>query len=348
MNEHERDALLRLQFCLNSVNFREISEFGGEALYKEYTEGAVDPVAAVFEAQVSAEEGSATQAIPKEGTPAYDKWLAQEADRQLRSHRDNKLGGDSFADKARQRRLDSDFELDQELPALSADEIIAKHVEVNDAMRRDLVTLHGAMEFIRSGNQDALPIVLKRDWRKLEGDPAIGGYAGRAWGTLTSANAMVRDGAKTWNDFLMAMTAKLPSTRRSATTSDRVQQRLASKNSRAELTASGLYGSDRTTLAVNPYAAKLVDDDFKPPSPEPWRGSLRSTNAKEVAAWDQAQREKVKTGLVTPIGIPYGKPADQGRFAETTGSATASQLLSTAAAMARSQHDGGVAAGDGT
>jgi len=330
MSEAERDALLRLQFCLSNANFREVLEVGGQQLYSEYTEGTVDPVAAAIEAEIAAQEQAEKapeKAVPKQGTPAYDKWLADEAERQLSGART----GESISEKARLRMQATEGSRERPQATMSTEEIVAKHVENNDLMRRDLLTLHGAMEFIRSGNQDALPPVLKRDWRRLEADPSLGGYAGRAWGQLTSANSMVRDGARTWNDFLINMTAKLPSTRRTVSAQDKVAKRLASAHTRAELTASGLYGSDPTTLGVNPFARRLVDDDFRPPSPTEWNPATSGSDKKEIEEWDKRRREGLKNGFTAPVGLPFGKPAEQGRFSESAGSPAASRLLSSSA-----------------
>lgn len=50
-------------------------------------------------------------------------------------------------------------------PELSAD-IIDRHIANNEAMRKDLVMLHGALEFMRTGNVEALSNRLKKEWRR--------------------------------------------------------------------------------------------------------------------------------------------------------------------------------------
>jgi hypothetical protein len=57
--------------------------------------------------------------------------------------------------------------------------------------------------------------------KRLETDNA-GGYAGRYWDNLGGAQSMVKDGARTWNDFLVACTAKFPSNRRMAKVEEKV------------------------------------------------------------------------------------------------------------------------------
>jgi len=51
---------------------------------------------------------------------------------------------------------------------------LARHVEANEMMRQDLVTLHGCLEFVRTGLTDALPEPMKKEWMKTAGKGRAG------------------------------------------------------------------------------------------------------------------------------------------------------------------------------
>jgi len=270
LSEKESSALTRMQFCFNYINFREVSQFGGERLYTDY-----DVTISNSNGRDRDDDDDRDEDDPEDED--YDE-------------------GSSFDGKRNERARD-----------VSAD-IIDGHIAANEAMRKDLVMLHGALEFIRTGNVEALSNRLKKEWKRLETDNA-GGYVGRYWDNLGGAQSMVKDGARTWNDFLVACTAKLPSNRRTAQVEEKLVRRIAAAHERAELTASGLYGAkDKTSLALNPYSSRPVDDDFRPGTPEEWAHEPRSDDIALVSAVKAGERAEVSHALQMPIGIPYGNP----------------------------------------
>jgi hypothetical protein len=85
---------------------------------------------------------------------------------------------------------------------------VAKHMENNELLRQDLVVVHGIVEFLRSGNTNTLPVKQQLLWARenpAAGDSALSmaSIAGRNWGGLATATSMVKDGSRTWNDFLL-------------------------------------------------------------------------------------------------------------------------------------------------
>ena len=59
-----------------------------------------------------------------------------------------------------------------------------------------------------------------------------------------------------------------------------MSRRIMDSYARSERTQAGLYGQDKTTFAINPYALQPIDDDFKPGTPREWAHEL---NEDEVA-----------------------------------------------------------------
>jgi len=293
MSDQERGALERLQFALSLVNFREVSEFGGEELYKEYTEATVPGAPQVLPDGTS---GDASSTDEGGCTP-----LLTEEDR---------VSGYGQGGRG--------------TTVLSHAQVVERHVENNESMRQDLLTLHGALEFVRTGNPDALPPSLSKDWAKLENEKT-GGYAGRNWDQLISASSMVGNGVRTWNDFVAQMQAKMPVHRRTTTTEERLTVRLHQLRERQELTAVGLYSADHTSFAVNPYAfasRKVDGGDFRPGTPEPWPHEVSPADQRVAEICAEADQRALADKLrVLPIGLSFGRPAGM-----ATGSAEAATL----------------------
>lgn len=270
LSEKESSALTRMQFCFNFINFRDVSQFGGERLYTEYDVSVNNNERDNRDEDEEDEEGNESF---YEGS----------------SYEEEGRGGNG-----NNRDINAD--------------IIDAHVASNEALRKDLIMLHGALEFMRTGNVEALSNRLKKEWKRLETDNA-GGYAGRYWDNLGGAQSMVKDGARTWNDFLVACTAKLPSNRRTAQVEEKLVRRIAAAHERAELTASGLYGAkDKMSLALNPYSSRPVDDDFRPGTPEEWTHEPRPDDVALANSVKAAVRSDMSYALQLPIGIPYGRP----------------------------------------
>ena len=316
MSAHERGALERLQFALSVCNFRELSEFGGEELYKEYSFPSAGPGAPTQEdyeddpvgtAQLqlvaaakhaARTEGSSSSAAFDEAAEALD--AARLAANDAAAAAIEAAAGGEGGSRPGSRGGTT---------VLSHFEVVTKHVENNESMRQDVVTLHGALEFVRTGNPDALPPFLAKDWRRIEADKT-GGYAGRRWEQLTGQSSLVKDGTRTWHDFSMAMAAKMPRTRRTMSVEEKLEVRVGKTHARAELTASGLYGPDKTALGVNPYAlsSRKVDDDFRPGTPEPWPYEEHAADQRLAQERVEANRRSLAAALAPPIGLAFGRP----------------------------------------
>jgi hypothetical protein len=122
-----------------------------------------------------------------------------------------------------------------------------------------MLSIHGALEFIRSGNPDALPAELKHEWMHEENLKLVGPYKGRQWSELTAHGSVVKSPPRfasspsssssssssasssnnplvnpqheqegmTWRDLVVQVNSKLPPARRTATAAERLDARIA-------------------------------------------------------------------------------------------------------------------------
>ena len=91
---------------------------------------------------------------------------------------------------------------------------------------------------------------------------------------------------------------------------EKLEVRVGKTHARAELTASGLYGPDKTALGVNPYAlsSRKVDDDFRPGTPEPWPYEEHAADQRLAQERVEANRRSLAAALAPPIGLAFGRP----------------------------------------
>jgi hypothetical protein len=219
MKEEERDALSRLQFVLKHCNFRDITEINGEELYREYdgferpkTEEELQAVAAAAAAAKEREKQNAKleELIPDDKKTLTTATLAvatgttttAAATEVELSVPPTKLPPEATPPSP----LDAEANRKNEAAAMAV--AVAKHMENNELLRQDLVVVHGIVEFLRSGNTNTLPVKQQLLWARenpAAGDSALSmaSIAGRNWGGLATATSMVKDGSRTWNDFLL-------------------------------------------------------------------------------------------------------------------------------------------------
>lgn len=153
-------------------------------------------------------------------------------------------------------------------------EVISKQETQIDSLREELTALYGTFEFLKTGNSNALPKRCVNQWIRHEKDKT-GGYAGRNWDQLTQGGEQK---GHTWNDFLLQIRAKMPGTRKTLTVEDKMSRRITDSYARSQKTQAGLYGQDKTTFAINPYAMQPIDDDFKPGTPREWAHELNEND----------------------------------------------------------------------
>ena len=220
MTELERDALARLQFALRYCNFKDVTEVNGEDLYREYDgfkrpktqEEIAEEAAAAKRKSEEALASLAAEQQSNKGDTQYSTTTLLSDEHNLTGTTAGTLSAASpMAGFGNEMNANANADPNGE-PPKSMEEVVAaavaKHMDNNEMLRQDLVTVHGIVEFLRSGNASCLPARQEAAWaRENPGNGgnalAMSGLAGRSWGSLTTATSMVKDGSRTWNDFLL-------------------------------------------------------------------------------------------------------------------------------------------------
>ena len=267
MGKIEAEALSRMQFCLKQSNFKDIRQLAGTqthcaGLYCAVLYGIDCPVLYCTVPR-GLQPAARTQRFPTL-CPTLTPSIALTP----------RSGEDLFAFDNDSITSDHDHSDEEEDESKDPYEVISKHETTIDALREEITALYGTFEFLRTGNSNALPARCVNQWLRHEKDKT-GGYAGRNWDQLTRDGDQ---GGHTWNDFLLQIRAKMPGTRKTITVEEKMSRRITDSYSRSLRTQAGLYGKDKTTFAVNPYAMQPIDDDFKPGTPREWAHELNETD----------------------------------------------------------------------